>query len=288
MRRIERSVALIAEQVEEAVLEMAVLLSTASHRDSRREQWRADLEHADEVGVSRAALLSGALGTALLHRQPMRQKDAESPVFAPVLNARPLPHSLPTVPLLILSALLSMLSSSVALALLGSFIGTPARQFAYFSILILASIVPAALAAAGVLLGTKDRRVLLLGSLTMLALGIIWALILVGHIRLDYWLGAGLIASAATLVWTLSSGTRGSRLTAALIPFVIAGATNLTLSFGVVTGIWSTIGLPFLLTNLLPFVAAALTGATLVRISTPALHIQPVLQAIVNRDGHHS
>jgi len=277
VRHIEQSVALIAEQIEEAVLEMAVLLSTASHRDSRREQWRTDLEHANEVGISRVALLSGALSTALLHRRPTKQKDAESPVFAPVPNARPLPHSLPTVPLLILAALLSMLSSSVALALLGSFIGTPARQLAYFSILILASIIPAALAAAGVFLGAKDRRVLLLGSLTMLALGIIWALILVGHIRLDYWLGAGLIASAATLVWTLSSGIRGSRLTAALIPFAIAGATTLTMSFGVVTGIWASIGLPLLLTNLLPFVAAALTGAALARTSTSVQYIQPVL-----------
>nr|BFF16157.1 hypothetical protein GCM10025699_74600 [Microbacterium flavescens] len=119
--------------------------------------------------------------------------------------------------------------------------------------------------ATGALLSRAPRRARRLGAVALLALGVTWALILQGPLRIDYWLGAGLVASAATLVWLLVQGVRGPRLGAAVVPLALSTLILLLLSSVVISGIWSTIGLSFILVNLLPFIAAALAGAVATR-----------------------
>lgn len=265
MSRIERGAAVVAENVEEALLQLAVLLSTAAHRDHRREQWAADLRDADELGMARSALVAGALSTAILHRRSPRQTITENLMTTTAPAMRTAPHTIPTVPLLVVTALLSMLASSFALVLLGSFVGTPARQVAAGGIVALASLAPAVCVAAGALLSRAPRRARRRGAVALLALGVTWALILQGPLRIDHWLGAGLVASAATLVWLLVQGVRGPRLGAAAVPLALSTLILLLLSSVVISGIWSTMGLSFILVNLLPFIAATLAGAVATR-----------------------
>lgn len=91
----------------------AVAASPAAHRDTRREQWLADVRDARELDLSPTALAFGALTTALFHRRAgHRSTWGESMTAAPI-HVRSTPHTIRTVPVLVVIAVLSVIAVPV-------------------------------------------------------------------------------------------------------------------------------------------------------------------------------
>ncbi len=87
--------------VDRFLVDTAVAISPAGHREARREQWHADLRDAAEVGLSPTALAFGAFTTALFHRRGARRATWGDTMTTTPSSAPAVPHTIRTVPLLI-------------------------------------------------------------------------------------------------------------------------------------------------------------------------------------------
>ncbi|WP_439690458.1 hypothetical protein ACRQ4C_05890 [Curtobacterium sp. SP.BCp] len=103
--------------LDELLVAAAVAMTPAAHRETRREQWAADVQGAAELDLSPTALAFGAFTTALFHRRADRRTARGTAMTAAPLDVRPEPHRIRTVPVLVAVAVVSLLASGVWLLL---------------------------------------------------------------------------------------------------------------------------------------------------------------------------
>ncbi|MBA8991456.1 hypothetical protein FHW23_002725 [Curtobacterium pusillum] len=103
------------------IVEAAVAVSPAAHREVRREQWLADVRDARELDLSPTALAFGALTTALFHRRAGHRSTWGESMTAAPLHVRPAAHTIRTVPVLVGLAFLSFLAVPVWVIMLPNY-----------------------------------------------------------------------------------------------------------------------------------------------------------------------
>lgn len=95
------------------LVDVAIALSPEPHRQVRREQWQADLAGAEELDMSAGALAFGALTTALFHRRSVHRSTWGDTMTVAPTETPSEPHTIRTVPVLVITAILSLLASGV-------------------------------------------------------------------------------------------------------------------------------------------------------------------------------
>ncbi|WP_416394524.1 MULTISPECIES: hypothetical protein [unclassified Curtobacterium] len=260
--------------VDRVLVGVAVALSPAGHRAARREQWLADVRDAPELELSPTALAFGALTTALLHRRADRRSTWGDTMTAAPLHVRPAPHTIATVPVLLVLALSSFAAAGVGLALLQRYNGLPGAVVLFRLDALAMSVVPGGFVALALLLvaGVGLRR-RVLGAVGTLAISVLWWQIVIGRFSLpvEYFLQIGVFAAAVLGVWLAVRRGVGWGWSLVTLPLV-AGMLLVPLSSAVqtidmtVSG-WTAVwhGL-----QLVPFLVAVLAGAVAGRFSTGA------------------
>lgn len=151
----------------------AVAISPAAHRETRREQWVADLQGADELDLSPTALAFGALTTALFHRRADRRTTWGNTMTAAPIDTRPAPHRIRTVPVLVAVAVVSVLASGAWLVLQpnGGYAALADRVLSTLGLQVLAVGVPSIAIALAALVLPTGRRPRRIGASMVLATG---------------------------------------------------------------------------------------------------------------------
>lgn len=190
--------------VDRVLVGVAVALSPAGHRAARREQWLADVRDAPELDLSPTALAFGALTTALFHRRTDRRSTWGDTVTAAPLHVRPAPHTIATVPVLLVLAVGSFLAASIGIGLLQRYNGFGATVPMFLLLSIGLAVVPGLAVATSVLLavGVPLRR-RALGAVVVLAVTAVWLAVVTGLVSLPLypWLLLGLVAGAWGATW---------------------------------------------------------------------------------------
>ncbi|MEK6311396.1 MAG: hypothetical protein V4755_11870 [Curtobacterium sp.] len=150
----------------------AVTISPAAHRETRREQWAADVQGAAELDLSPTALAFGAFTTALFHRRADRRTTWGTAMTAAPLDVRPEPHRIRTVPVLVAVAVVSLLAAGAWLILQpnGGYDAVSDRVLASIGLWSLVFVVPGiAIALAALVLPTSPTRRRLGASMVLTA-----------------------------------------------------------------------------------------------------------------------
>lgn len=182
----------------------AVAVSPAAHRDTRREQWAADVRDARELDLSPTALAFGALTTALFHRRAGHRSTWGESMTAAPLHVRATPHTIPTIPVLVVLAVVSFLVGSVGLGLLQRYNGLAGAVPIFLLVSGSLAVVPGIAVATSVLLATGAAlRRRAIGALVVLAVSALWWAILTGFLDLPVHpaIALGVIAAAWLAVW---------------------------------------------------------------------------------------
>lgn len=252
----------------------AVAVSPAPHRDTRREQWLADVRDARELDLSPTALAFGALTTALFHRRAGHRSTWGESMTAAPLHVRPAPHTIRTVPVLVGLAVVSFVVSTVVLSLLQRYNGLPAAMPLFALVGIGLALVPGAAVAVAVLLtaGAPLRR-RVIGAVATMAVAFAWWSVVNGSLNLPFWPGLtlGLVAAAWLAVWLVATGRPRWTLTLLVLP-VIASVTTFPLANAVMSSGLSYSLMTFVswTGQLVPFLVAILGGVVAARFSTDA------------------
>lgn len=213
----------------------AVAASPHAHRDTRREQWLADVRDARELDLSPTALAFGALTTALFHRRADRRSTWGNTMTTMPGTVRSAPHTIPTIQVLVTFAVLSFLAGSVGLGLLQRYNGfagsIPVAQLVTLAL----TIVPGIAIGASVLLvaGVPLRR-RAIGAVVVLAVSALWWSLVTGFFSPPVWpaLSLGVIASAWLAVWLVVLRRPGWTWSLLLLP-IAASALVFPLANGV-------------------------------------------------------
>jgi hypothetical protein len=256
------------------LVRVAVALTPADRRARRQEQWLADVRDAPELGLAPFTLAVGALTTALFHRRGTRQTSWRAAMSA--TTVRRAPHTVRTVPVLVLGAFLVFLASVPPFMLLGRYSGTAAVWWLAQAIVIGVAVVPGAMIVAAVLLTDgPSRRRRVLSAVAVAALVTLWLGTMTGWIAVTGWYGIvnSLIAVGVAAVWFVLRGHTGGVWLLLVLPIVVgavldpvqaAAATHLPVAVAGAVG-W--------LVQLAPFAADAGCVAA-ARLST---HVAPTV-----------
>jgi hypothetical protein len=182
----------------------AVAVSPAAHRDTRREQWLADVRDARELDLSPTALAFGALTTALFHRRAGHRSTWGESMTAAPLTVRATPHTIPTIPVLLTLAVVSFLGASLCLGLLQRYNGYPGGTQSALLVSFCLTVVPGLAVGLSVMLATgSPLRRRTMGALVVLAVSVLWWAIVTGFLDLPTHpaLALGIIAGAWLAVW---------------------------------------------------------------------------------------
>ena len=205
---------------------LAVTLSSPAQRERRREQWLADLDGVDELGLNGLALAIGALTTALLHRRERRRStllgsdDARS-----FRNTRP---SIRVPSLLIALAGCSMICG---VQLVGAWAGSTGTWYVttgVFLCMALLCVVPGILFMVSATLGTRvSRHGRVLVVVASLALVGLFAGCLLGSFRryalwVPDWLFVAVVSLGTIVIWFSTRGYRGVVWTWIIAPPAVA------------------------------------------------------------------
>ena len=243
------------------LVEVAVAVSPEGHRSVRREQWLADVRDAEAVDMSPTALAFGALMTALFHRRTIHRRSWGETMTAAPIHVRPAPHTVRTVPLLVVTAFASFLVSIPLFALLGRYSGVPGSSVLVWAVVLGMTVVPAVLLMTAALLvdgvGLRRRA---LSALAIAALTTVWWGALTGAIPTPgpSWLGGSVVAVALLTVWFVLRSHRGWIWSLLALPIVVGGLVgplaDAVISTDVSAGLGTMISW---LARLAPFVAVA-------------------------------
>jgi hypothetical protein len=213
--------------VAETVVEIAVDLSPADHRQVRREQWLADVRDADELDLSPLRLAFGALTTAVLHRTRNHRS-----TWGNLMTTTSTPRStVGTVPVLTGVAVLSiLLSAAFTLAFGGNHGGGSWQWYRFIAIQAVFGTVLPAVAVTTMLVVRRVPRTRLVVSAALLLVGAVafggwevWRLL--GFVPLDYsysmlptfW---GL-PTLGLVLWSWSTDVRGWRWALVAVPVLV-------------------------------------------------------------------
>lgn len=252
--------------LDRVLVSAAVAISPAAHRETRREQWLADVQGADELDLSPTALAFGAFTTALFHRRADRRTTWGTTMTAAPTGDRPEPHRIRTVPVLVAVAVVSVLASGAWLVLQpnGGYEALADRVLSILGLQVLAVGVPSiAIALAALVLPTSRRR-RRIGASTVLAAGAVAIAAPYSSIALGPTLGfvpvflalAGWFIAARVPAWTWVFAT---------LPVLYAFLDGSGALYTVVPQRWTPflVGAPYLVLILAGFLASRFsTGRT--------------------------
>ncbi|WP_439694235.1 hypothetical protein ACRQ4B_08375 [Curtobacterium sp. SP.BCo] len=213
----------------------AVAVSPAAHRDTRREQWLADVRDARELDLAPTALAFGALTTALFHRRAGHRSTWGESMTAAPLHVRVTPHTIPTIPVLVSLAVVSFLGASLGLGLLQRYNGFPASPQLALLVSLCLTVVPGTAVGLSVLLATgAPLRRRAMGALVVLAVSVLWWGIVTGFLALPVHpaLALGIFAAAWLAVWLVVLHRPRWTWSLLLLP-IVASALVFPLSNGV-------------------------------------------------------
>ena len=268
----------------------AVAVSPAAHRAARREQWAADVRDAHELDLSPTALAFGALTTALFHRRAGHRSTWGETMTAAPLHVRSAPHTIRTVPVLIVIAVCSFLVASALLGLLQRYNGvTPARPVFVLMPIGLAIVPGLAVASAVLLTAGASRRRRGIAALVVLAAATAWWSLLMGYLRppLPESLTLGIVAGAWLGAWLVVGGR--PRWTWSLVLFPLLASV---LVFPLNNAVWeapmaySVKSFVSVAVGVVPFLAAIISAVVASRSSTdaPAL-VEQHTEALVDKSA---
>lgn len=216
--------------IAEALVTVAVDLSPAAHRETRREQWLADVHGAAELDLSPVRLACGALTTAVFHRT-RHHRSSWGNTMATAITTRP---TLGAVPVLTIGIVLSVLVSTAFTMAFGGEHGGGSWQWYRFIVVqaVFGAVLPAAAVVAMLTLLRTPRTRLVVTSIALLAAAVafggweIWALL--GVVPVDYaysmvptfW-GLPTIGLA---LWCWATEVRGWRWALVLVPVALWAA----------------------------------------------------------------
>lgn len=258
------------------LVDAAVSLSPAAHRDTRREQWLADLDGADELGLSSLRLGMGAFTTALFHRRAIHRSTWEdSPmttVFVSPAGHR-VPRTLRTGSVLVVFAFLSMFVGSLLLVLLGRYGGTPLSRTFYLAVDGVIADIPGLLFMGALGLsegGTRRRRSLAMGMTVLLT--VLFGSYVVGFGRMfaPDWLIIGVVVAGSVFVWLFARGHRGRVWLVTLLPVLVlcAARSAQEFAFSDLNAPAALLAFTYWMLNLVPFGACAVAALLAGRISS--------------------
>ncbi|GAA4670951.1 hypothetical protein [Frondihabitans cladoniiphilus] len=257
------------------LVDAAVSLSPAAHRDTRREQWLADLDGADELGLSSLRLGMGAFTTALFHhRATHRSTWEDSPMTTvPVTGHHRVPHTLRTESVLIALAFLSMFVGALLLILLGRYGGTPLSRTFYLAVDGVIAGIPGLLFMGALGLsegGTRRRRSLAMGMTVLLT--VLFGSYVVGFGRMfaPDWLIIGVVVAGSVFVWLFARGHRGRVWLVTLLPVLVlcAARSAQEFAFSDLNAPAAVLAFTYWMLNLVPFGACAVAALLAGRISS--------------------
>ncbi|WIB60424.1 hypothetical protein DEJ13_00955 [Curtobacterium sp. MCLR17_007] len=252
----------------------AVAASPLEQRAPRHEQWLADVRDAHELDLSPTALAFGALTTALFHRRAGHRSTWGNTMTTMPGSVRSTPHTIPTIPVLLVLAAVSFLAGGLGLGLVQRYNGLAGSVPVVLLISIVLTVVPGLAVSASVLLvtGAPIRR-RAMGALVVLAVTALWWSIQTGFFNppVHPALSLGIITGAWLAVWLVVLRRPGWTWSLLLLPVLASvlvfplstGVYGTQLAFSVKAAVSSAI-------TLVPFLAALLAATIAGRLSTDA------------------
>lgn len=237
----------------------AVAISPAAHRETRREQWAADVQGAADLDLSPTALAFGAFTTALFHRRADRRTTWGNTMTAAPLDVRPEPHRIRTIPVLVAVAVVSLLASGVWLMLQPN--GGSATQRVVGTIVgeALVHVVPGVAVAVAILLlqATALRR--RIGASIVLAATVVVVLMpslpITGPTPTEFFL---LLTLLPLVGWFVATSTPWLAWSFAAIPMLLVSAEHTGALWTLLPAQWNSIlfGTPYLALILAGFIGS--------------------------------
>ncbi|MFJ4294545.1 hypothetical protein [Curtobacterium sp. NPDC089689] len=267
--------------LDRALIAAAVAMTPAAHRDTRREQWSADVQGAAELDLSPTALAFGAFTTAVFHRRADRRTTWGTTMTAVPGSVRRTPHSIPTIPVLLALGVLSYFAGSALLGLLQRYNGFAAAMPVYVFDAAVLTVVPGISVCASLLLVTGVRlRRRVLGGIVALLVGVLWFALATGIVNppVHAALSLGIVAAgwlAASLVVLRRPGWTWSLLllpvVAAILVFPLSNSVYGTqLAYSIKAAIASAVAIvPFLVALLAAIVAGRMSTDSSTRFVAP-------------------
>jgi len=252
----------------------AVAASPLEQRAPRHEQWLADVRDAHELDLSPTAVAFGALTTALFHRRAGHRSTWGNTMTTMPGSVRSTPHTIPTIPVLLVLAAVSFLAGGLGLGLVQRYNGLAGGVPVVLLISIVLTVVPGLAVSASVLLvtGAPIRR-RAMGALVVLAVTALWWSIQTGFFNppVHPALSLGIITGAWLAVWLVVLRRPGWTWSLLLLPVLASvlvfplstGVYGTQLAFSVKAAVSSAI-------TLVPFLAALLAATIAGRLSTDA------------------
>jgi len=252
----------------------AVAASPLEQRAPRHEQWLADVRDAHELDLSPTAVAFGALTTALFHRRAGHRSTWGNTMTTMPGSVRSTPHTIPTIPVLLVLAAVSFLAGGLGLGLVQRYNGLAGGVPVVLLISIVLTVVPGLAVSASVLLvtGAPIRR-RAMGALFVLAVTALWWSIQTGFFNppVHPALSLGIITGAWLAVWLVVLRRPGWTWSLLLLPVLASvlvfplstGVYGTQLAFSVKAAVSSAI-------TLVPFLAALLAATIAGRLSTDA------------------
>ncbi|AMM20895.1 hypothetical protein AX769_13035 [Frondihabitans sp. PAMC 28766] len=214
-----------ARPLSRRLVEAAVALSPEAHRETRREQWLADLDGAADLDLSAFRLAMGAFTTALFHRRSGRRSTWGEAVAAGSRG----PRAVRLAPLLIALAFASMVFGVVLLDLLDRYEQSPWFHALVHVSAAFVSLVPGlAFIAALALIDGAGRARRGLSSAAVLPVIAIFGGELLGVFRLFTsldWMWFAITYAAVTAIWFAAHRVRGVRWLLVALPVAIFAVT---------------------------------------------------------------
>lgn len=252
-----------ARPLSRRLVEAAVALSPEAHRETRREQWLADLDGSADLDLSAFRLAMGAFTTALFHRRTGHRSTWGEAVAA---GSR-LPGRVGAARLLIGLAFASMILGSFLIVDVSRFNGDPASPLMMEGCLVLFALVPGLLYMAALLTGRRSPLVWrVLAAVPVLPLCLIFGGEWVGAFRTissHDWIGFAVVFPATTAVWFVARGVRGVRWALVALPLAVFAASYPVEGFAL-DGHGLSGGLSFVVlygAALVPFVGCLIAGS---------------------------
>lgn len=179
------------------LLHIAVALSPEPYRQTRREQWLADVRDARELQMSPAHVAVGALTTALLNRR-LRHRSSWGETL--IASTAPTQHTVRTSPLLVGIGFISAVFGTILLFMTSRYQGTPEGHLVFLMALGLIVVVPTLTAVIVIALTRQaaPRRRVFAAVIAVVGLALyFWGLLGAS----PSWLWEALGMGASTMAW---------------------------------------------------------------------------------------
>lgn len=237
----------------------AVAMTPAAHRETRREQWTADVQGAAGLDLSPTALAFGAFTTAVFHRRADRRTTWGTAMTAAPLDVRPEPHRVRTVPVLVAVAMFSLLASGLWL-MLQQHSGTTTQQVvSTLAGEALVHVVPGTAVALAILVLQERAPRRWIGASIVLAATVVAVLLpylpATGPMPFEF----SLLLTLLPLVgWFVATRTPWPAWTFAALPVVLVTAEHTGVLWTLLPAQWNSIlfGVPYLSLVVAGFVAS--------------------------------